>query len=54
MMPTSRKLRDAPSSLLPRKARWPVLLILIVIILIFAGLRVAVAWPNVASGDRAA
>jgi hypothetical protein len=53
MMPTSRMLRDAPSSLLPGKARWPILLILILIILVFAGIRIAVDWPNVANGDRA-
>jgi uncharacterized membrane protein YozB (DUF420 family) len=49
-MPTSRRLRDASSSLLAGKAIWPMLLILIVIILVFAGMRVAVDWPNVASG----
>jgi uncharacterized membrane protein YozB (DUF420 family) len=50
MMPTSRRLRDAPSSLLPGKAMWPTLLVLILIVLVFAGNRAAVDWPNVSAG----
>lgn len=50
MMSASHSLRDAPSSLLPGKATWPMVLMLILIILVFAGIRIAVDWPNVANG----
>ena len=50
MTPTSRRVRDAPSSPLPGKIMWPTLLVLILIVLVFAGMRVAVDGPNVAAG----
>ena len=49
-MPTSRRLRDAPSNLPTGSAVWPMLFVLILIVLVFAGIRIAVDWPNVAAG----
>jgi hypothetical protein len=42
MMPTSRRLRDAPSNLPTGSAVWPMLFVLILIVLVFAGIRIAV------------
>jgi hypothetical protein len=50
MMPPSRRLRDAPSNLPTGSAVWPMLFVLILIVLVFAGIRIAVDWPNVAAG----
>jgi hypothetical protein len=49
MMPPSRRLRDAPSNLPTGSAVWPMLFVLILIVLVFAGIRIAVDWPNVAA-----
>ena len=50
MMPTSRRLRHPPSNLPTGNAVWPMLFVLILIVLVFAGIRIAVDWPNVAAG----
>ena len=45
-----RKLRDVASGRVISRTVWAVLAVLIVIVLVFAGRRVATDWPNVAAG----